>query len=77
MVWAAPIFQSRRLIVAGAAQTMRLNFALGMRAQEIRGRRRLDVVAVRTPQFTHSAIHESGALREGGATLKTMKVEQH
>jgi hypothetical protein len=29
MVWAAPDFQSRRLIFAGAAQTMRLNFALG------------------------------------------------
>jgi len=29
MVWAAPAFQSRRLIIAGAAQTMRLNFALG------------------------------------------------
>src|SRR4051794_31272223 len=30
MVWAAPDFQSRRLIIAGAAQTMRLNFALGL-----------------------------------------------
>ena len=29
MVWAAPDFQSRRLIITGAAQTMRLNFALG------------------------------------------------
>ena len=30
MVWAAPDFQSIRLIIAGAAQTTRLNFALGI-----------------------------------------------